>query len=107
MYGLAKGKSLAGVLGVLQLNVRAKRFVEHFIGFGLRILHIRHGLFDTDDLIALRALAETMTGAVHFVPRSKPTNVVQLWFFHIARLNSMSISANSVLISWSRSQRAL
>ena len=40
--------------------------MEHFIGFWLRILCIGHGLFDADDLMALRALAEEMTGAIHF-----------------------------------------
>jgi len=29
---------------------------------------IGQGLFDADDLTALRTLAETMTGAIHFVP---------------------------------------
>src|SRR5438876_6055412 len=73
---------LAGVLGVLQLNVRAKRFIEHFIGLWLRTLCISHGLFDADDLMPLGALAEAMTGAIHFVPWSKPTHVGQFWFFH-------------------------
>ena len=67
---------------VLQLSVRAKRFIQHFIGFRLRILCIGHDLFDADDLMALRALAEAMTGAIHFVPWSKPTHVGQFWFFH-------------------------
>ena len=73
---------LAEALGVLQLNVCAKHFMEHFIGFWLRILCICHGLFDADDLMALRALAEAMTGAIHFVPWTKPTNVGQFWLFH-------------------------
>ena len=73
---------LAGILGVLQLNVCAKRFIEHFIGLWLRILCISHGLFNADDLMALRALAEAMTGAIHFVLWSKPTHVGQFWFFH-------------------------
>jgi len=67
---------------VLQLNVCAKRFIEHFISVRLRILCISRGLFDADDLMALRALAEAMTGAIHFVPWSKPTHVGQFWFFH-------------------------
>jgi hypothetical protein len=67
---------------VLQLNVRAKRFIEHFICFRLRILCISHDFFDADDLMALRALAETMTGTIHFVPWSKPTQAGQFWFFH-------------------------
>lgn len=58
---------LAGFLGVLQLNVCAERFIDHFVGFLLRVLLIGHGLFDTDDLKALRALAQEMTGAIHFV----------------------------------------
>jgi hypothetical protein len=51
--------------------------MEHFIGFWLRILRIGHGLFDADDLMALRALAEAMTSAIHFVVRTKPTHVGQ------------------------------
>jgi hypothetical protein len=47
--------------------VCAKSFIDHFGGFWLRILCISHGLFDADDLIALRAFAEAMTGAIHFV----------------------------------------
>ena len=73
---------LAGILGVLQLNVCAKRCIEHFIRFWLRILRIRDRLFDADDLMALGALAEAMTGAIHFVLWSKPTHVGQFWFFH-------------------------
>ena len=67
---------------VFQLNVRAKRFIEHFISFRLRILCISHNLFDADDIMALRALAETMTRAIHFVLWSKPTHVGQFWFLH-------------------------
>jgi hypothetical protein len=66
---------LAGILGVLQLNVCAKRLMEHFTGFSLSTRSIGHGLFDADDLMALRALAEAMAGAIHFVPWSKPTRV--------------------------------
>jgi hypothetical protein len=73
---------LAEILGVLQLNVCAKRLIEHFTGFCLRILCISHGLFDADDLVALRALAEAMTGAIHFVPWPKPTHGDQFWFLH-------------------------
>jgi hypothetical protein len=73
---------LAGILGVLQLNVCVKRFIDHFIGFLLRILCTIHRLFDTDDLIALRALAEEMTGAVHFVLWSKPRYVDQFRCCH-------------------------
>jgi len=73
---------LLGILGVLQPNVGTKRFIQPFIGFWLRILCISHGLFDTDDLMAIRALAEAMTGAIHFVLWSKPTYVGQFLFFH-------------------------
>jgi len=75
-------RGLADILGVLQLNVCAKRFIDHFIGFLLRILFIGHGLFDTDDLIALRALAEEMTGAIHFLLWSKPRYVYQFRCCH-------------------------
>jgi hypothetical protein len=67
---------------VLQLNVCAKRFIEHFVSFRLRILRISRGLFDADDVMALRALAEAMAGAIHFILWSKPTQVGQFWFFH-------------------------
>ncbi len=70
------------IIGVLQLHVGAKRFIEEFGGFWLRILRISHGLFDADDLVALRALAEAMTGAIHFVLGAKPTYAGQFWFFH-------------------------
>src|ERR1035438_5455785 len=70
------------VLGVLQLNVCAKRFIEHFAGLLLSTRSFGHDLFDADDLMALRALAEAMTGAIHFVPWTKPTNVGQFWLFH-------------------------
>src|SRR6266700_7157577 len=66
---------LAEILGVLQLNVCAKRFREHFSRFWLRIPCISHGLFDADYLKALRAPAKAMTGAIHFVFGSKPTHV--------------------------------
>jgi hypothetical protein len=71
---------------VLQPNVRAKRSIEYFIGFWLRILRISHDLFDADDLMTLRALAEAMTGTIHFIPWSKPTQVGQFWFFHAPSL---------------------
>jgi hypothetical protein len=57
---------------VLQLNVCAKRFKEHFTGLSVSTRSIDHGLFDADDLIALRALAEAMTRAIHSVPWPKP-----------------------------------
>jgi len=74
------------VLGVLQLNVRAKRFIEHFAGLLLSTRSIGHGLFDADDLMAIRALAKAMTGTIHFVPWSKPTHVGQFWLFHTPSL---------------------
>jgi len=67
---------------VLRLSMCAKRFIEQFIGLSLRTLCISHGLFDADDLMARRALAEAMTGAIHFVLWSKPTHVSQFWCFH-------------------------
>jgi hypothetical protein len=73
---------LAETLGVLQLHVCAKRCIEHFSRFWLRILRISRRLFDADDLMALGALAETVTGAIHFVLWPKPTYVGQFWFFH-------------------------
>jgi hypothetical protein len=67
---------LDGILGVLQLNVYAKRFIEHFTGFSLNTPPSGRGLFDADDLIAVRALAEAMSGAIHFVlwPQPAPVN---------------------------------
>jgi hypothetical protein len=70
------------VLGVLQLNVCAKRFVQHFTGFSLSTRAVGHGLFYADDLMALRALAEAMTRAIHFVLWPKPSHVGQFWLFH-------------------------
>jgi len=63
------------VLGVLQLNVCAERFIEHFAGLLLRTRSFGHGLLNADDLMALRAIAEAMTGTIHFVPWPKPTHV--------------------------------
>jgi hypothetical protein len=34
---ISRGSGLAEVLGVFQLDVCAKRFIEHVIGFSLRI----------------------------------------------------------------------
>ena len=85
---------------VLQLSVRAKRFIEHFISFRLRILCIGHDFFDADDLMALGTLAEAMTGAIHFVPWSKPTRIDQFWFGHTANychnLAPYGLSASAV-----------
>jgi hypothetical protein len=77
-----QSRQSAGILGVLQLNVCAKSFMEHFSGFSLCTRSIGHGFFDADDFMALRALAEAMTGAIHFVLWSKPTRIGQFWFFH-------------------------
>ena len=60
--------------GVLQLHMCAKRFVKPFVGSCQRTWSIRHGFFDADYLVALRALAEEVTGAIHFVSWSKPTH---------------------------------
>jgi hypothetical protein len=67
---------------VLQLNVSAKRLGEHFIRLSQGAWSIGQGLFDADDLMALRALAEEVTSAIHLVPWSKPTRVRQFWLFH-------------------------
>jgi len=67
---------------VLQFSVRAKRLIEHFISFRLRVLCIGHDFFDADDLMALGTLAEAMTGTIHFVLWSKPTHVGKFWLFH-------------------------
>jgi len=69
-------------LGMLELNVCAKRFIEHFGGLLLSTRAIGHGLFDADGFIALRALAEAVTGAIHLVPWPKPTYIGQFWPFH-------------------------
>jgi hypothetical protein len=63
-----------------QLNVCAERFMEHFIGCWLRILGIGHNLFDADDLLAFRTLAEAVTSVIHFYPWSKPPHVGQVCF---------------------------
>ena len=75
-------RSLNLVLGVSKFSVRAKRFMEHFTGFSLSARSIGDGLCDADDLIALRAPAEVVTSAIHFVPWSKPSHVHQFWIFH-------------------------
>ena len=79
-FGLSGG--LAAIPGVLPFNMCAERFIDHFIGFLLRIVFIGLGLFDTDDLRALRALAEEVTGAIHFVLWSKPGYVGQFRCCH-------------------------
>ncbi len=35
--------------------------------------------------MALRALPESMAGAIHFVPRSKPPHIGQFWCFHVSK----------------------
>lgn len=79
---LGNGSGAASVLGVSKFSVCAKRFMEHFTGFSLSARSIGDGLCDADDLIALRAPAEVVTSAIHFVPRSKPSHVRQFWIFH-------------------------
>jgi hypothetical protein len=49
--------------------------MKHLTGFLLSTRSIGSGLFDADDFMALRALAEAMTGGIHFVPWSKPTRI--------------------------------
>ena len=67
---------------MLQLNVCAKCFIERFICFWPSARHIGLGLFDADGFMAVRALAETVTGAIHLVPWPKPTYIGQFWPFH-------------------------
>jgi hypothetical protein len=70
------------VLGVRQLNVCAKRFIELFAGLLLSTRSFGHSLFEADDLMTLRTFAEAMTGSIHFVPWPKPTCLGQFWLFH-------------------------
>ena len=74
---------LAEILGVLQLNVCAKCFVKLLRSFWLRAFGLSHRLLDTDNLEALRALANPVTSAIHFFLGPKPNYVGQFWFFHI------------------------
>ena len=76
---------LAHVLGVFEPNVCAKHFIESFSGFDLRTLCICHNLFDADDLVTCGALAEAMTGVIHFYPRSKPIHIGQFWCSHCSQ----------------------
>jgi hypothetical protein len=62
------------LLGMLQLNVCAKCFIERFIGFLPSAWPIGNGLFDADGFMALRALAEAVTGTIDLVPWPKPTS---------------------------------
>ena len=83
---LGNSSGAALVLGVPKSSVCAKRFMEHFTGFSLRARSIGDGLCDADDLIALRAPAEVVTRAIHFVPWSKPSHIRQFWIFHTLSL---------------------
>jgi len=74
---------LAEIVGVLQLDVCVKCCEKFLRGLWLRVLRLRYGLLDADDLKALRALANRMTCAIHFFLGSKPRHVRQFWFFHI------------------------
>ena len=67
---------------MLQPDVRVKCFIKRFIGFLPSAWPVGNGLFDADGFMALRALAETVTGAIHLVPWPKPTYVGQFWPFH-------------------------
>jgi hypothetical protein len=89
---------------VLKRNVRAKRSIEYFIGFWLRILCISRDLFDADDLLTLRALAKTMTGAIHFVLWSEPTHVGQFWFFHAFSFPQAGTDCYGTAILYCRNQ---
>ena len=71
---------------MFQLNVCAKRLIERSTCFSLSARPIGHGLFDADDLMAVRAFAETMTGTIHFAPWPQPTGVDQFGFFHTLSL---------------------
>jgi hypothetical protein len=79
-YGWDSGK--VEVVGVLQLNVIAKRFVQNFTGFSRSTRAVGHGFFDADNLMALRALGEAMTRTIHFVLWPEPSHVAQFWPFH-------------------------
>jgi hypothetical protein len=68
--------------GVRQFNVCAKRFIELFAGLLLSTRSLGHGLFDADDLMTFRTLAEAMTGSIHFIPWPKPSRLGQFWLFH-------------------------
>ena len=62
-------------LKMFTFNMCAKHFVEHFSGFRLRTLWLCHDFFHTDDLVAFRALAKAMAGAVHFNSWAQPSHV--------------------------------
>jgi hypothetical protein len=62
--------------------VCAKGCMEHFTGFSPSARSIGDGLRDADDLIALRAPAEVVTSAIHFVLWPKPSHFRQFWIFH-------------------------
>jgi hypothetical protein len=73
--------------------VRAERLINHFTGFSLSIRSIGHGLFDAENLLAARALAEAVTGAIHFVLWPKPTRTSQFGLFHIQSFVFAGIAA--------------
>ena len=60
-------------------GLRLLRYPPILFGLWQSTRSIRHGLLDADYLTALRALAEEMTGAIHFVSWSKPTHFGQFW----------------------------
>ena len=72
------------LLGMLQLNVCAKCFIERFIGFWPGTRPIGNRLFDADGFMALRALAKAVTGAIHLVPWPQPAHFRQFWLLHPA-----------------------
>jgi hypothetical protein len=84
------------VFGVLQLNVCAKGFIERFIDFLPSARPIGHRLFDADGFMALRALAEAVTGAIHLVPWPEPTYIGQFWPFHAVSFPQDTASTASI-----------
>lgn len=77
------GPGLGGIeSSEFQLNVCAKSFTERFIDFLPTTPSVGHGLFDADDLVTSRTLAEAVTGTVHFAPWSESINGGQFWLSH-------------------------
>ena len=77
-----KSYDVVEILEMRKLNVFSKRFREHFSGFRLGVLGICDGFFNADDVMAFGALAEVMTGVIHFYPWSKPSHMGQFWCSH-------------------------
>jgi hypothetical protein len=87
---LADGESLGRVRFVAGISARLKSWECFSLTCGRKAClspgarSIGQGLFDVDALPALRTLAETMTGAIHFVPWPKPSRVDQFWLFRVS-----------------------